>query len=173
MVWLLAERKLFRSQCPLLQTGVLYCHPSAECHGDAPYGACPEQHDPGHPLAKSTHGRKGSSLAARHRPCRHRHAGSGRKGSPQTGLDETPRRPRSREIPRTRVGLERETRGHYYPTAQKAGLFVRLVTRTLYDGPGLFPVRAKSLRRSLQEGFDLPWKTNGQLGPRSANRSFR
>ena len=65
-------------------------HPAAQCDGLAAYGACAQQHAPGHPRALRAHARQGRAVAAGHRPCRHRHADGGRAAAAEGEQDRPP-----------------------------------------------------------------------------------
>ena len=56
---------------------------------------------------------------------------------------------------------------------KKLGCVVRLVARTVHDGPGVFALRAEGVRRALQKGPHLSRQADGELVSRLAHGAFR
>ena len=110
--------------------------------------------------------RRQHAVAARHRPCRHRHPDG---GGAQTGRrgHQLPR-PRPREIRRARLGVEGAIRRHHQAPDDAPGRQLRLEPRALHPRSGPFARRARGLRRPLRKGPDLPRRVHGQLVPAAA-----
>ena len=58
-------------------------------------------------------------------------------------------RPRTREVPRTGVGMEEQIRRPHHFTVEETRHLLRLDARALHDGRGLFPRRQGSVREPL------------------------
>ncbi len=127
---------------------LLHRHSAAQRHRLAAYGACAQQHAAGRALPVRAHARQGRALAARHRPCRHRHPDGGR--APAHGAPGArPPRARAREIPRKGLGLEGGIGRHHHQPAQAARRLLRLVARALHHGRGALAGGAQGVRRAL------------------------
>ncbi len=116
--------------------------PAAQCHRFAAHGPCLQQHAAGHPGALETDAGLRHALAARHRPCRHRHAdGDGTRHGRARRTDAA--RNGSRRLCAARLGTEDQVARHDHRTAEASGRFARLVARGLYHVR-----RARSARRA-------------------------
>ena len=128
---------------------------------------------PGHPGPLRAHARQGRAVAARHRPCRHRHPDDRR--APADGAPAArPPRDGPREVPRARLGVEGRERRHHHEPAQAPRRLGRLVARALHHGRG--PLREavrKVFVELYQQGPDLPRQAPGELAPRPRNRDLR
>ena len=140
--WL--DAKFFVADREIAEARVFHRHSAAERHRRAHAGPRPQQHDPGHPRPQGAHGRQGSSLAARHRSRRHRHADGRRAHVEKIRRNQASRRPGPRKISGTRLAMEGKTRRHHHPAIEKARRVVRLDARTVHDGPGIFALRAEA-----------------------------
>ena len=146
--------------------------PAAERDGLAAYGPRAQQHAAGHSLPLRADARPRRAVAARHRPCRHRHPDGGRAAIDGAAGARPPRH-RPRQIPRTRLAMEgRERRRHRQPV-EAARRLLRLVARTLHDGRGPVARGREGVRRTAPRRPDLQGQAAGQLGPETAHRDLR
>ncbi len=151
---------------------LLHRHSAAERHRLAAYGPCAQQYPAGHPVPLRAHARQGRAVAARHRPCRHRHPDGGR--APVDGAPGArPPRHGPREVPRAGLGVEGRIGRHHHQPAQAARRLLRLVARALHHGRGPVAGRAQGVRRALPRRADLQGQAAGQLGPEAAHRDLR
>ncbi len=147
-------------------------HPAAQRHRLAPYGARPQQHAAGHPRPLRAHARARRAVAARHRPCRHRHPDGGRAPIDGAPGAEPPRHG-ARGIHQARLAVEGRVGQHHRRPAEAARLLVRLVAAPLHHGRGPVARRAQGLRRALPRRPHLQGQAPRQLGPRSPDRHLR
>ena len=156
---------------PRAGQAVHHRHPAAQRHGRAAHGPCPEQHPPGraHPL--QAHAGLPRPVAARHRPCRHRHperggedAGQGRRPPPGPG---------PREVRGQGVGMEERIRRSHREPAQAAGLLLRLVAPALHHGRGPLQGGARGVRAPVRGRPHLPRQPAHQLVPQAPDRPRR
>ncbi len=157
-------------------------HPAAatECDRHAAYGprVSADHHGRADPLPP--HARLQDVVAGRHRSRRHRHAENRRE--PARRRRPIASRPRSPEIRRARVVMERGIGLDDHQPDAPARRVDRLVARAFHDGRGTFRRRAARLRRVVSRRAYLSRQApralgsgvdDGRVGPRSQQRRTR
>ena len=144
---------------------------AAERDRQPAYGARADLHVAGHPDPLRADARPRRAVAARHRPCRHRHRD--RRLQPARRAADRQARARPRRIHRARLGMEGRVGRHDHPPAAPARRLARLEPRALHDGCRAVGGGAPRLRHALPRRADLSRQAARQLGPGDAHGDLR
>ena len=159
---------------PERRAALLHHAAAAERDRQPAHGPRARPHDPGHAGPLPPHARRRRALAARHRPCRHRHPDGGR--APARGVRQQPEPPRARPRGVRRQGLGVEGAS---PAARSSARCAGSATRPTGAASASPWTRASSraVRRAFvslyKAGPDLPRQAAGELGLRAADRGLR
>src|SRR2546425_394994 len=142
--------------------------PAAQRHGGAAHGTRAQQRHPGRADSLRADARPGGGVAARHGPCRNRHAERRRAVAGRGG--EEPRRRGARGVRRTGVGVRARDGQRDPGAAQGDRLLRRLEPHPLHLRPRILPGGARGVRAPVGGGTDLPRTPGNPLVPALPHR---